>query len=175
MMKEWTANEWANYFTNPPTPGSSGKILVADVHRAHQSANVKKLLQNKSTLLINFQAGCTSRVQPLDVSINKPFKHAIREQFEKHLRENLHLYTENKLSLSERRVLTTISHNLDGTEDNDINIEGIPDYKLPQPDIEFEMDDYCDEEDDVKVLTECEEAVDDNESDSEGDSDSDLN
>ena len=100
MMKEWTADEWANYFTNPPTPGSSGKILVVDVHRAQQIANVKKLLQNKSTLLINLPPGCTSRVQPLDVSINKPFKHAIREQFEKHLSENLHLYTENKLPVS---------------------------------------------------------------------------
>ena len=98
-MKEWTADEWANYFTNT-TPGSSGKILVVDVHRAQQIANVKKLLQNKSTLLINVPPGCTSRVQPLDVSINKPFKHAIREQFEKHLSENLHLYTENKLPVS---------------------------------------------------------------------------
>ena len=48
-----------------------------------------------------------------------------------------------------------------GTEDNDINIEGIPDYKLPQPDREFEMDDSSDEEDDDEVLTECEEAADD--------------
>ena len=68
-----------------------------------------------------------------------------------------------------------ISHNVDGAEDNDINIEGIPDYKLPQPDRKFEMDDSRDEEDDDEVLTECEEAVDDNESDSEGDSDSDSN
>ena len=57
----------------PATAGSSGKILVADVHRAHQTANVKKLLQNKSTLLNNVLPGYTSRVQPLDVSINKPF------------------------------------------------------------------------------------------------------
>ena len=107
MTKEWTANEWANYFTNPSTPGSSGKILVADVYRAQQTANVKKLLQNKSTLLINVPPGCASRIQPLDVSINKPFKDAIRKQFEKHLSENLHLCTRNKLSVSERRVLTT--------------------------------------------------------------------
>ena len=109
MMKEWTADKWANYFTNPPTPGPSGKILVADVHRAQQTANVKQLLQNKSTLLINVLPACTSRVEPLNVSINKPFKHVIREQFEKHLSENLHLYTVNKLPVSERRVLTTKS------------------------------------------------------------------
>ena len=35
MMKKWTANEWANYFTNPPTPGSSGKML------AQSTANCK--------------------------------------------------------------------------------------------------------------------------------------
>ena len=52
-------------------------------------------------------------------------------------------------------------------------IEEIRDYKLPQPDREFEMDDSSNDEDDDKVLTECEEVVDDNESDSEGDSDSD--
>ena len=51
--------------------------------------------------------GCTSRVQPLDVSVNKPFKNAIRRQFEKHLNNNLKLYTESKISASERRVLIT--------------------------------------------------------------------
>ena len=158
---------------------------------------MEKLLQNKSTLFINVPPGCTSRVQSLNVSINKPFKDTIQEQFKKHLSENRHLYTEDKLPVSEIRVLTTnwvadgwekvsckkeiikrsfaecgISHNLDGTEGNDINIEEIPDYKLPQPDREFEMDDSSYKEDDDKILTECEEAGDDNESDSDSDSNS---
>ena len=81
----------------------------------------------------------------------------------------------NKEIIKRSFVKCGTSHNLDGTEDNDINIEGIPDYKLPQPDREFEMDDSSDEEDDDEVLTECEEAVDDNGSDSEGDSGSDSN
>ena len=68
-----------------------------------------------------------------------------------------------------------ISHNVDGTEDNDINTEGIPDYKLPHPGREFEMNDSSNDEDDDEVLTECEEVVNDNESDSECDSDSDSN
>ena len=68
-----------------------------------------------------------------------------------------------------------ISLNLYVTEDNDINIEGISDYKLPQSDRESEMDDSSDEEDDDEVLSECEETVDNNESDSEGDRDSDSN
>ena len=35
---------------------------------------------------------CASQVQPLDVVINKPFKDAIKEQFEKHLYEILDDY-----------------------------------------------------------------------------------
>ena len=84
-------------------------------------------------------------------------------------------------SIAKQRIITTsfakcgILHSVDGTEDNDINIEGIPDYKIPQPDREFEINDSSDEEDDDEALPECEEAVNDNESDSEGDSDSDSN
>ena len=69
----------------------------------------------------------------------------------------------------------TLARTVDGTEDNDINIEGIPDHKLPQPNREPETDTSINEEDDDEVLTECEETVNDNESDSEGDSDSDSN
>ena len=41
VMKDWIKTEWSNYFRNPPTPGSTGKILVADVHRAQQTTTVK--------------------------------------------------------------------------------------------------------------------------------------
>ena len=152
--------------------------MVTDVHRAQQTANVKKLLQNKSTLLINLPPGCTSQVQPLDVSINKPYKHAIREQFEKHLRENKlkvnYLPQKEECLLQDglRKVWKKITKQKNYKEIF-ITIEGIPDYKLPHPDRVFEMDDSSDEEDDDEVLTECEEEVNDNESDSEGDSDSD--
>ena len=81
----------------------------------------------------------------------------------------------NKEMIKRSFVKCGISHNLDGTEDNDTNIEEIPDYKLPHPNREFEMDDSSDEEDDDEILTECEEDVGDNESDSEGDSVSDSN
>ena len=83
--------------------------------------------------------------------------------------------SQNKEIIKRSFIKCGISHNLDGTDDNDINIEGTSDYKLPQRNREFEMDDSSDEEDDDEVLTECEEAVDVNESDSEGDGDSDSN
>ena len=52
----------------------------------------------------------------------------------------------NKEIIKRSFVKCGISHNLDGAEDSDINIEGIPDYKLPQPDREFEMDDSSGED-----------------------------
>ena len=107
IMKQWVCDEWGNIFTNLSTSGSSGKILVADVHTAQQRDEVKRLVVTKKTVLVNVLPGCTGRVQPLDVSVNKPFKNYVREQFERHLDENLDLFVEGKLAASERRVLTT--------------------------------------------------------------------
>ena len=94
-------------FLNPAIPESSGKIHYADVHRAQQTATVKRMLQSKNTVLVNIPPGCTSKVQPLDVSINKPFKDYLRTQSEKHRDENIELYISNKLTASKRRVLVT--------------------------------------------------------------------
>ena len=79
--------------------------------------------------------------------------------------ENLQLYTEGKLTASDRRVLLTkwvgrpwqevsqnkdaivrsfkkcgISLDLSGSENNEINIEGIPNYKMPSADEVFQDD-----------------------------------
>ena len=41
------SEQWGNIFTNPPTADSTGKILVADVHRAQQTDGVKAMLKKK--------------------------------------------------------------------------------------------------------------------------------
>ena len=105
IMKEWVASEWANVFTSPHSASSTGKILVADVHAAQQTNAVKTALCNYKTELVNVPPRCTSRIQPLDVCINKPFKEAGKRQHEAHMSENLQFYTEGKLTASDRRVL----------------------------------------------------------------------
>ena len=72
-----------------------------------QTDSVKMLLAKNKTTLINVPNGTTSRVQPLDVASNKPFKNRVRQAFEEHLHKNLQLYTEGKLTASDRRILTT--------------------------------------------------------------------
>ena len=94
IMKEWVASEWANLFTSPHSASSTGKILVADVHAAQQTNAVKIALCNYKTELVNVPPGCTSRIQPLDVCINKPFIEVVKRQHEAHMSENLQLYTE---------------------------------------------------------------------------------
>ena len=102
LMKVWVEGEWGNMFTNPPRANLSGKILVADVHRAQQTDEVRQLLQRKKTLLINIPPGCTSRVQPLDVSVNKPFKDAVRTQFEAHPRKDTSVRAKGSTEVCER-------------------------------------------------------------------------
>ena len=158
----------------PPNNWLNWKILVADVHRAQQADGVKALLKKKNTELVNVLPGCTSRVQPLDVSFNKPFKDVVKQQFDKHLKENLQRYTEGKISTSEKRVLATkwvgkawtevgfnrdilrgfkkcgISLSLDGSENAETHIESIEEYELPTANeiTEFELDSESEIEDD---------------------------
>ena len=106
ILKQWVCDKSGNIFTNPTTSRSSGKILVANVHTAQQTDEVKRLLVTTKTVVVSVPPGCTSRVQLLDVLVNKPFKNYVREQFEKHLDENLELYVEGKLAASEKRVRT---------------------------------------------------------------------
>ena len=105
VMKEWIESERGNIFTNPPS--ATGKILVADMHRAQQTDEVIELLRQRKTIMVPIPAGCTSRIQPLDVCINKPFKDAVRAEHKRHQQENLKLYTAGKMSASEQRIFIT--------------------------------------------------------------------
>ena len=89
VMKDWIKTEWSNYFRNPPMPGSTGKILVADVHRAQQTTTVKTFLNRAKTQLVNVPSGLMPYVQVLDVSVNLPFKNRVKTLSEDHLNDNL--------------------------------------------------------------------------------------
>ena len=130
-----------------------------------QTDSVKMLLAKNKTTLINVPGGMTSRVQPLDVAINKRLENRVRQEFEEHLHKNLQLYTEGKLTASDRRILTTkcvgdawsgikeekemnirsfvkcdLCNKLDSSEDHMVNIQGIEGYVMPKPENEFHLD-----------------------------------
>ena len=56
-------------------------LLVMDSFRAHLTDNVKKSLRKGNTVPAIIPGGCTSKIQPLDVSINKPFKGDLRRSW----------------------------------------------------------------------------------------------
>ena len=151
IMKQWISIEWANSFKNPISQNSDWKILIADVRHTQQSDSVKQLLKKHKTSPVNVRPSCKSRVQVVDVLINKKFKEEVRSFFEDHLDRNLDQYVDGKINGSQRRVFMTkwvgeacskvgrmkdsvirsfkkcgLSMALDGSENDEGNIEGMP-------------------------------------------------
>ncbi|KAL4512538.1 hypothetical protein ABPG72_020375 [Tetrahymena utriculariae] len=61
--------------------------FIWDQCPAHQSKEIKELFR-KNNIELNFiPSGCTSLVQPLDVSLNKPFKNNMKLKFESWFQE----------------------------------------------------------------------------------------
>lgn len=69
-MLWWIENVWTsrNRFGNPRS------MLVYDSFRGHTVNSVKNRLIEKNTNIAVIPGGCTSKLQPLDVAINKSFK-----------------------------------------------------------------------------------------------------
>ncbi|KAM3915673.1 pogo transposable element with KRAB domain [Leptodactylus fuscus] len=79
-MKIWIEKVWSK------RPGGLLKkpaLLVLDQFRAHISDNTKKIFKLAKTHLAVIPGGLTSQLQPLDVSLNKPFKVFMREEWNK--------------------------------------------------------------------------------------------
>lgn len=63
-------------------------MLVIDSFRGHLTTDVKKMAGRSKTHLVVIPGGLTSQLQPLDVSINKPFKGLMREEWNKWMQRN---------------------------------------------------------------------------------------
>ena len=72
LALDWVRSIWLARF------GYSRTLLTMDTFSAHHVEEVKKELKMYNTKIGWIPGGCTSRVQPLDVSINHPFKDRLR-------------------------------------------------------------------------------------------------
>jgi hypothetical protein len=54
--------------------GNSRSLLILNAFCGHTVDSVKNRLVEKNTNIAIIPGGCTSKLQPLDVSINKSFK-----------------------------------------------------------------------------------------------------
>ena len=94
IMQFWIKNCWKQACSGP-------MHLVLDVHRAQKTEEIQDLLEAESNTSVTYvPGGCTSLVQPVDVSFNKPFKSAVERQATQHMQENLDSYVYGQINAS---------------------------------------------------------------------------
>ena len=78
-MLEWIKNVLRPFTNHALT------LLVMDSYRAHLTYAMKKELHKANCDVAIIPGGCTSLLQPLDVSINRPYKAWMRKEFQDYL------------------------------------------------------------------------------------------
>ncbi len=69
----WTESIWNKFSSS----------LLLDSYAVHETAAIKEALGKHGTKFLYIPRGFTSRLQVLDVGVNKPFKQYMRQQFER--------------------------------------------------------------------------------------------
>ena len=80
LMEVWVEDIWLKYVTKVSKQlGFDNSLLTFDAFSAHKTDDIQsKLVENKSDISM-IPPGCTSKCQPMDVCINKPFKAILRK------------------------------------------------------------------------------------------------
>ena len=73
-MHGWTRTACSNGSSKSAYVQGKPALLCLDTLSGHLTEEVKKAFQKCRTKLLLIPGGCTSILQPLDISINKPFK-----------------------------------------------------------------------------------------------------
>ena len=133
------------------------RLLIYDAHRAQTTERVKTILTRaRKTTLGLVPLGATNKVQPLHVTFNAEFKKSVDRLATEHLSTNPEQFMTGKVTAGDRRVLFTewvgtawqetsrrlkdtvirsfvkcgISLPISGSRDSEINIDGLPDYRM---------------------------------------------
>jgi hypothetical protein len=78
LVLEWLKIVWSHW---PRTFLNQLPMLVLDAFKGHVTDSVKDQLRKMKTELVVIPGGMTSMLQPMDVSINKPFRDRLRQQY----------------------------------------------------------------------------------------------
>ncbi|XP_031230593.1 pogo transposable element with ZNF domain isoform X4 [Mastomys coucha] len=83
IMELWSTRVWKKHTACQ----HSKSMLVMDCHRTHLSEEVLALLSASSTLPAVVPAGCSSKIQPLDVCIKRTVKNFLHKKWKEQARE----------------------------------------------------------------------------------------
>lgn len=139
IIKDWLDKVYISYFKNYPLEKT---LLIWDNATMHNSIATLKYLYNKKINVVFIPKGLTSILQPLDTSLNRPFKDWIKRSYE----EAVSLFNDFKGAKIKREVILNwiytnwfdnekikieiiknaflycgISNNMDGSEDELFN------------------------------------------------------
>ena len=81
LMKKYLENIWKPYVEETAERlclPDLNALLTLDSFKAHTTDNIAKMMKEQDTTHCIIPGGCTSKLQPLDVSINKPFKQILK-------------------------------------------------------------------------------------------------
>ena len=145
------------------TESSQRSLLVWDSFQAHLTESVKADLQRRKIDVAVIPGGLTPVLQPLDKCLNKPFKDNMRRKYLNWMMTGPFEYTPagKKKAPSKNLVLCWvkqsweeipeemcgISNALDGTEDNAIYDDEMPEVADDDMEDEFETDSKEDDND----------------------------
>ena len=97
---DWVDRVWKPYADSIQGP----KLMLLDSYTAHMTAAVKRAIHMTGTELEFIPPGYTSKLQPMDVGLNKPFKDRLRHEVERFLTTN---------PLGEKPTRPIVSHWID--------------------------------------------------------------
>ncbi|POI28634.1 hypothetical protein CIB84_007615, partial [Bambusicola thoracicus] len=83
VMELWASRVWQKHTECQNSKG----MLVLDCHRTHLSEEVLSLLSASSTLPAVVPAGCSSKIQPLDVCIKRTVKNFLHKKWKEQAKE----------------------------------------------------------------------------------------
>ncbi|XP_072702732.1 pogo transposable element with ZNF domain isoform X3 [Ciconia boyciana] len=83
VMELWSSRVWQKHTECQNSKG----MLVLDCHRTHLSEEVLSLLSAASTLPAVVPAGCSSKIQPLDVCIKRTVKNFLHKKWKEQAKE----------------------------------------------------------------------------------------
>ena len=63
-------------------PTTHPALVLYDCFCGHTTAKIKSLLEKNSIVPVQIPADCTDKLQPMDVSVNRPMKDRLRKNFQ---------------------------------------------------------------------------------------------
>jgi hypothetical protein len=115
-MMMWMESVWAK---RPGGRLRKPALLVCDQFKSPVTEATKRRVKDLNTQLAVIPGGLTSQLQPLDVSINKPFKAFLREEWMKWMNTPHH-----DLTPTEQMMQPTISQVCEWVKMSFLNYEG---------------------------------------------------